>query len=71
MPKPISRREILRRFKALGWDGPYSGGNHLFMRNGRTTVRIPNPLGSEIDWSLMKRILAQAGIAVEQWESID
>ena len=71
MPKPISRREILRRFKALGWNGPYAGGNHMFMRKGSATVRIPNPHGSDIDWSLMKRILAQAGIIPEQWDAVE
>jgi hypothetical protein len=70
MPKPISRREVLRRFKALGWSGPYAGGNHMFMRRGSLTVRIPNPHGSDIDWSLMKRLLAQAGITPNQWDAI-
>ena len=69
MPKPISRREMLRRFKALGWDGPYSGGSHMFMRKGSLVVRIPNPHGGDIDWSLMKRILAQAEINPGQWDA--
>ncbi len=68
MPKPISRREVLRRFKALGWNGPYAGGSHMFMRKGSSIVRIPNPHGSDIDWSLMKRILAQAEITPGQWD---
>ena len=71
MPKPISRREILLRFKAMGWDGPYAGGNHMFMRKGGIAVRIPNPHGSDVDWSLMKRILAPAGITAGQWEAIN
>ncbi len=39
----------------------------MFMRKGGVTVRIPNPHGSDIDWSLMKRILAQAGLTPDQW----
>jgi predicted RNA binding protein YcfA (HicA-like mRNA interferase family) len=71
MPKPISRREILRRFKTLGWSGPYAGGNHMFMRKDNLIVRIPNPHGNDIDWSLMKRILAQADITTGQWDATD
>jgi len=70
MPKPIPRRELLRRFKALGWEGPYCGGKHSFMCNGNLKVRVPNPPGSDIDWSLTKRILQQAGISADEWERV-
>lgn len=68
MPKPISRRELIRKFQALSWSGPYSGGKHSFMCKGPLKVRIPNVHGGDIDWSLTKRILQQAGISVEEWE---
>jgi predicted RNA binding protein YcfA (HicA-like mRNA interferase family) len=68
MSKPISRRELIRRFRALGWDGPYAGGKHAFMVKGSLRVRIPNPHAGDIDWSLAKRILQQAQIVVEDWE---
>ena len=70
MPKPISRRELIRRFQALGWDGPYSGGRHSFMCKGRLKVRIPNPHSGDIDWSLTKRILQQAAIPTSAWDSL-
>jgi predicted RNA binding protein YcfA (HicA-like mRNA interferase family) len=28
---PLSRKELIRRLKKLGFAGPYSGGNHEFM----------------------------------------
>ena len=68
MPKPVSRREIIRRFRALGWEGPHAGGNHAFMVRGQLKVRIPNPHGADIDWSLMKRILQQADISPDEWD---
>jgi hypothetical protein len=68
MPKPVSRRELIRKFKTMGWDGPYSGGKHSFLCKGSMNVRVPNPHGADIDWSLTKRILQQAGIAVEDWD---
>jgi hypothetical protein len=33
---PISRRELIRKFRALGFEGPISGGRHSFMQAGIT-----------------------------------
>ena len=70
MPKPIKRRELIRRFRALGWSGPEPGHRHMAMRLGGRTVRIPNPHGNDVDWTLVKRILQQAGISPEEWEAL-
>ncbi|PIQ94269.1 MAG: hypothetical protein COS27_10600 [Nitrospirae bacterium CG02_land_8_20_14_3_00_41_53] len=43
MPSSISRKELLRKFKALGYSGPFSGGRHQFMVKGKKKIRIPNP----------------------------
>ena len=70
MPKPVSRRELIRRLRELGFDGPHPGGRHEAMRDlfsGRK-VPVPNPHSGDIDWSLTKRILAQAGITRKQWD---
>ena len=69
MAKPISRRELIRRFRSLGFTGPISGGRHQFMEKGELKVRIPNPhKGGNIDWSLVKEILRQAGIKASDWD---
>ena len=70
MPKPIKRRELIWRFRQLGWTGPHPGKRHGVMRRGSLTVPIPNPHRGDIDWTLMKRILAQAGIDPAEWESL-
>jgi hypothetical protein len=31
-------------------------------------VPLPNPHRGDIDWSLTKRILTQAGITLDKWE---
>jgi len=31
MLKPLSRKELIRKFKVLGYSGPFSGGKHQFM----------------------------------------
>ncbi|TVM02187.1 MAG: hypothetical protein CV087_09910 [Candidatus Brocadia sp. WS118] len=71
MKKTISRSELLRKFRALGFEGPYSGGKHQFMKKGSLKVRIPNPHKSrEIHISLIKELLRQAGISEDEWDNI-
>jgi hypothetical protein len=68
---PISRRELIRRFRRLGFTGPISGGRHQFMQKGELKVRIPNPHQSGvIDGSLVSEILRQAGIKMADWKNV-
>jgi predicted RNA binding protein YcfA (HicA-like mRNA interferase family) len=68
MPKPLKRREFLRRLRARGWDGPFQKGSHPFMVKDGVRLTIPNPHRGDIDWSLTQRILRQAGISQKEWE---
>ena len=71
MPKPIKRRELIRRLHVLGWQGPEPGRRHMAMRLGAKTLPIPNPHGAgDLDWTLVKRILATAGIDPKRWERL-
>ena len=70
MYDPIPLRELIRRFRILGFQGPFSGGRHQFMARAALKVRIPNPHHqNEIGASLLNEILRQAGISNEEWES--
>jgi len=71
MPKPIKHRELVRRFHQLGWQGPWQRGKHPFLVKDGRRLTIPNPHEGDIDWSLMKRILAQARISRTEWENLD
>ena len=31
---PIKRRDLIRYFRKLGWEGPYAGGKHEYMVKG-------------------------------------
>jgi len=63
----VSRRDLIKRFKALGSSGPYSGGRHQFMSKGKLKIRVPNPHESHnISDSLLREILRQTGITKEQ-----
>jgi len=64
----LSRRELIRKFKSLGYEGPLSGGKHQFMIKGNQKIRIPNPHVGDIDISLLTEILRQAGISFQVWD---
>jgi len=51
----------------LGFEGPFAGGKHEQMRKGNLRIIIPNPHGKDIDPALVRRILRQAGISIEEW----
>jgi predicted RNA binding protein YcfA (HicA-like mRNA interferase family) len=70
MYKSISHRELVRKFKKFGFDGPYSGGRHLFMIKVGLKIRIPNPHGKDIPAFLLTEILRQAGISKKDWNSV-
>ena len=72
MPKlaPIKRKDLIYYFRQLGFDGPYSGGNHEFLKKGVLKVRIPNPHQGDISLGLLSRILKQANIEKSVWENL-
>ncbi len=67
MPKPITRKELVKRFQKLGFDGPYAGGKHSFMVRDALRVRIPNPHSRDIGSALLGELLRQANISKEEW----
>jgi predicted RNA binding protein YcfA (HicA-like mRNA interferase family) len=68
---PVSRKNLIRYFRAIGFDGPYSGGKHSFLTKGDLAVTIPNPHNGDIGRELSARVLRQAGITREEWEQLD
>ena len=68
VPKNISWRKLVHKFRRLGFDGPYSGGRHLFMVNGKLKIHIPNPHKNDIGKHLVAEILRQAEISADDWD---
>jgi predicted RNA binding protein YcfA (HicA-like mRNA interferase family) len=66
----LSRKDLIRCLRQLGFDGPYSGGKHQFMLKGDLTLRIPNPHQGDIGKELLARLLRQAGIEKDEWEQL-
>jgi hypothetical protein len=67
--KPVSHKELVRRLKLLGFDGPFPGGKHLFMIRGSLRLIIPNPHRGDISGALLTRILKQGLITMNEWEN--
>jgi predicted RNA binding protein YcfA (HicA-like mRNA interferase family) len=68
---PIPRRRLLRYLRQFGYDGPFPGGNHEYMRRADgVRLTIPNPHQGDIGQALLGRILRQAGISREEWEEL-
>jgi predicted RNA binding protein YcfA (HicA-like mRNA interferase family) len=61
--KPIPRKELISKLKALGFEGPFRATKHQYMLKGRHKIFIPNPhKGKDIGIPLLKKIISQLGI---------
>lgn len=69
MLKPVSWRVLVKKFRQLGFDGPFSGGRHFFMTRDELTVHIPNPHRGDISKHLLAEILRQAAITRDEWNN--
>ena len=65
--EPISHSNLVKRLRAFGFEGPYGGGDHLYMLRGSLRLTIPNPHRESIGRDLLIRILRQAGISRKDW----
>jgi len=72
--RPLKRREFIRKLRALGFDGPYSGTQHQFLilRQHRQTI----PTNSEYSVPQVRILLRQVesilgrAISLEEWDSL-
>jgi predicted RNA binding protein YcfA (HicA-like mRNA interferase family) len=64
---PIARRELVKRLRRLGWEGPCPGGKHEFMVRGAMKLPIPNPHGGVLSVGMVSEILRETGISREEW----
>lgn len=65
---PVSRQELIRRLRSLGWSGPYAGGRHQHMVKENVQLTVPNPHHrKDIGVQLLKMVLDEAGISRDEW----
>ena len=70
MSKVVSWRKLVQNFHKLGFEGPYSGGKHLFMKKDSLKIHIPSKHKGDIGKGLVYEILRQAGIDKKDWEKL-
>jgi len=47
---PIKRRDWIAALRALGFQGPFSGGKRAFMVRGDLVLTIPTPIAETSEW---------------------
>ncbi|TAJ15597.1 type II toxin-antitoxin system HicA family toxin [Patescibacteria group bacterium] len=63
-----SERELIKKLKRLGFDGPESGGNHKLMNRDGKKVSLPHANGHhDIAVKLLFKILKEGGVTKEEW----
>jgi predicted RNA binding protein YcfA (HicA-like mRNA interferase family) len=69
LPKlsPVSWKDLVKRLRRLGFEGPYEGGKHPYMIRGDLTLTIPNPHRNDISVDLLKRILKRGNVTSDEW----
>lgn len=70
MPKPLSRKELIRKLHRAGLSGPFSGGRHQYMLHGKIKIFIPNPHGGDIGSKIIKRILVDIRVSEQEWNEL-
>ena len=70
MPRPLSRRELIRKLKGLSFEGPFLATKHQYMLKGSHKIFIPNPHGKDIGVPIIRNIINQIGIDLKGWEEV-
>ena len=70
MPKinSISRKKLISKLKALGFEGPFIATKHQYMIKEKHKIFIPNPHGGkDIGLPILKKIIRQIGITQDEF----
>ena len=69
---PEKPNEVIRKLRALGYEGPFPGGRHVFMRHPQTRHKIPVPYHKrkDIPKGTIGEIIKELGITVKKWNDL-
>jgi predicted RNA binding protein YcfA (HicA-like mRNA interferase family) len=62
----------MRKLRALGFEGPISGGRHVHMVHHDKKKVIPIPVhgNKDIGLGLLRTIIREAEVSVEEWQGL-
>jgi hypothetical protein len=72
--RPLKRRDFIRKLRALGLDGPFSGTRHQFMVFGHHRQTIPT--NSEYSVPQIRMLIRQVEsilgrpVSLDEWSSL-
>ena len=66
----ISRNDLINKLKNFGFEGPFIAKRHQYMIKKNQKIFIPNPHGKDIGVPLLRRMINQLGITVDQFKSL-
>jgi predicted RNA binding protein YcfA (HicA-like mRNA interferase family) len=63
---------VIQKLRALGYDGPIPGGRHVHMihQTQKKIIPIPTHGNRDVGIGLLRKIIHQAGITVEEWQNL-
>jgi len=67
---PVTRIDLIRKLKNLGFDGPFVATRHQYMFQKSQKIFIPNLHGKDIGVPLLGRIIKQLDVTVEKFNSL-
>jgi len=69
---PAKPDEVIRKIKALGYEGPYGGSKHPILRHPKTghKISVPYHKGRDIPVGTIRAIIRQLGITIEEWNNL-
>jgi predicted RNA binding protein YcfA (HicA-like mRNA interferase family) len=74
MPKlaPLKANEVIRKLRALNFEGPIPGGRHVRMIHHakKKVIPIPTHGNKDIGIGLLRKIIREAEVTVEEWQEL-
>lgn len=74
MPKltPLKASEVIRKLRALGYDGPVPGGRHAHMVHyaKKKVIPIPTHGNKDVGVGLLRKIIREADTTIEEWQKL-
>ena len=69
---PEKPKEVIRKLREAGFEGPFGGGKHVTMRHPDSGKKIPIPIhgGRDIPVGTLRAILREAEISPVVWEKL-